>query len=75
MAVDSFFKVHRCFPIDPNWKQRKKMFVDALENFDVPKDTVQNDFSCQWIHNGYKAAELTKFCSSEPWCKYSASKL
>lgn len=50
MAIDSFFKVHKCFSVDPNWKQRKFMFADALENFDVPKDIVQNNFSCQWIH-------------------------
>lgn len=56
ISVDSFFKVPRSIPIGPNWKQRKKRFIfipvsglaGSLENFNVvPKDTLQNDFSCQ----------------------------
>lgn len=30
------------------------MFVDALENFDVPKDTVQNDFFMSMNPQGTK---------------------
>lgn len=48
-AVQSLFKVSIYIPVDPNWEGKKKYQVwQDLENFDVvPKDTLQNNCSCQ----------------------------